>query len=96
MEIAVSSQENKGNEDDEHGNIKQWLGNPLEQKYVNDGYDYGHTRHHGNSLPAVLQLDEVFANTALLIYLLVDNGEGGLNVITSWEAVTELKLGIIV
>ena len=43
MEIAVSSKKNKGNEDDEHGNIKQWLGDPLEQKYVNDGNDYGHT-----------------------------------------------------
>jgi len=54
MEIAVSSKKNKGNEDDEHRNIEQWLGDPLEQKYVNDGNDNGHTRHHGYSLPAVL------------------------------------------
>ena len=96
MEIAVSSKKNKGNEDDEHRNIEQWLGDPLEQKYVNDGNDNGHTRHHGNSLPAVLKLDEVFADATLLINLLVDHGEGGLNVITCWETVSELKLGIIV
>ena len=96
MEIAVSSKKNKGNEDDEHRNIKQWLGDPFKQKHINDGNDNGHTRHHGNSLPAVLQLDEVFTDTALLIYLLVDYGEGGLNVITCWEAVPELKLSIIV
>jgi len=89
MEIAVSSKKNKGNEDDEHRNIEQWLGDPLQQENINDGNDDGDSGHDGDGLPAVLELVEILSKVALLVNLLVDLVESLLDILAGWEAISE-------
>lgn len=96
MHKAVSSKKGKCDQNDEHGNVQQRLGNPLQQEHIDDGYDNGHARHHGDSLPAVLELNEILSDVALFVNLLVNLFKSRLNILTSWEAVSKLEISIII